>query len=90
MIRLAHHTLWHPLPDQCHETTPTHLPATPAVCLHFPPSRLGLDAEVVSAARARLDSSVADVNSAISALEASRAELDREEDALARVEDKAK
>eukprot|EP00198_Chlamydomonas_reinhardtii_P000810 XP_001690145.1 predicted protein [Chlamydomonas reinhardtii] len=42
-------------------------------------SRLGLDEEVVSAARGRLDGGVADVNAAIEGLEALRGQLEAEE-----------
>ncbi|GFR39679.1 hypothetical protein Agub_g151, partial [Astrephomene gubernaculifera] len=42
-------------------------------------ARLGLDARVVSAARSRLDSGVADVNSAIEQLEELRGQLERQE-----------
>lgn len=67
---------------------PPRVPALPhplqCILHRFPnhlcnPLRLGLDEEVVSAARGRLDGGVADVNAAIEGLEALRGQLEAEE-----------
>ncbi len=60
---------------------PRHLLLAPGL-----PRRLGLDPDVVSAARGRLDSSVATVNSAIEQLEELRNRVDMEEEEAAKAD----